>query len=409
MLKDSTNAQETCVIHRSMIVIAGCLVAACATVDADTQGLVKDKPASGPFVHTDRGFMVPYTQTIPGTDISFEMIPIPGGKFMMGSPDSEADREDDEGPQFEVVVEPFWMGKHEVTWAQYKHFMEMYTRFKKLQELNRRLVTDSNRADAVTIPTPLYDPSKTYERGEAPDDPAVTMSPYGARQFTKWLSLLTDRFYRLPSEAEWEYAARAGTGTAYSFGDDPEDLDDYAWYFENSLNEEVDLETYHTVGSKKPNPWGLYDMHGNVSELVLDEYRDDHYEQFEGKSVRWIDAIAWPTKRGPRVHRGGSWDSDPDRVRSAARGQTDEKEWKIQDPNTPKSPWWYTEEEARSVGMRIIRPLHEPSSREDRNRFWEEFAADVTGDISVRLEQGRAVLGIVDPQLPAVLKEIADE
>jgi formylglycine-generating enzyme len=384
------------------VVLAACVAA------GPTPGLVAEQPAEGPYIKTDKGFMVPYTETIPGTDITFEMVPIPGGEFVMGSPKDEADREDDEGPQFRVIVEPFWMARHEVTWAQYKRFFEgMYDPGKKLQPNGIREVTAANKADAVTIPTPLYDPSKTYERGEAPGEPAVTMTPYAARQFTKWLSLQVGQFYRLPSEAEWEYACRAGTTTAYSFGDDPDELGDYAWYWENSLKEAIDLEAYHAVGSKKPNAWGLYDMHGNVAELVLDEYRKDHYKQFSGRTVNWHEAIAWPTKRQPRVYRGGSWDSDPDRCRSAARGQTDDREWKIQDPNTPKSPWWYTEEEARAVGMRIIRPLSAPAGGE-RNRFWEDDVEEVVGDTQIRLEQGRALLLPVDKDLAGDVEKAKD-
>src|SRR5688572_17562376 len=100
-----------------------------------TPGLFTEKPANGPFVRVDNGYMAPYTENIPGTDITFEMIPIPGGEFLMGSPPNEAERNDDEGPQVRVTVEPFWMGKCEVGWGKYKSFMAMYDVFKKLQTL----------------------------------------------------------------------------------------------------------------------------------------------------------------------------------------------------------------------------------------------------------------------------------
>ncbi len=380
----------------------------CATLGAE-DGIVAEKPASGPFVQTGKGFMVPYAQIISGTNIRFEMIPIPGGKFRMGSPESEVKRNNDEGPQFEVIVEPFWMAKHEVTWEQYKYFMDMYRLFKDFEFRKIRIVSESNRADAVTVPTPLYDPDKTFERGDEPNEPAVTMTPYAARQFSKWLSGITGHFYRLPAEAEWEYACRAGSETAYSFGGDPRHLDDHAWHFANSIKKfpdsDEELEAYHAVGSKKPNAFGLYDMHGNVSELVLDEYRNDHYKQFAGKTVKALDTIAWPTRRSPRVHRGGSWDSDPEDCRSAARGQTDDEEWKLNDPNRHKSPWWYTEEESRAVGFRLIRPLDAPASTEERNKYWEETVEEVVLDVKTLLEyHRRGVLGLVDKDLPAAIK-----
>ena len=103
--------------------------------------------------------MVPYTSTIPGTDLSFEMVPVPGGTFMMGSPEDEEDRNDDEGPQIEVVVSPMWVAKTEVNWEQYKEFMSLYAIFKEFEAQGKRKVDDKNRVDAITAPTELYDPS----------------------------------------------------------------------------------------------------------------------------------------------------------------------------------------------------------------------------------------------------------
>ena len=261
-----------------MILLGG--LAACPALAAEAgPGWSATEPADGRFVKTDQGFMIPYTATIPGTKATFEMVPVPGGTFLLGSPDTEADRQEEEGPPLKVTVEPFWMGKYEVTWSEFKEFMRLYNMFKDFEFQKIRVVSDDNQNDAVTIPTPLYDPSYTFVLGEEPRHPAVTISRYSARQYTKWVSLLTGQFYRLPTEAEWEYACRAGTETAYSFGDDPADLDDYAWYYDNAD------ETYHEVGQKKPNAWDLHDMHGNVAELVLDQYAADAYAQSAGKSV----------------------------------------------------------------------------------------------------------------------------
>jgi sulfatase modifying factor 1 len=277
-------------------VIGGAMLTAPRTAaGANPVGVVDQKPAAEPAVEIDGKFMVPYVETIPGTKVEFEMIPIPGGEFLLGSPQDEADRGDDEGPQVLVRVAPFWIGKHEVTWAEYQAYMKMYNAFKQLQTLaaNRAATAadedgegwelvethawngdvDDPGVDGVTSPTPLYMPDHTYMAGDQPNQPAVTMTHYAARQFTKWLSGLTGQEYRLPSEAEWEYAARAGTTTPYSFGDDAGKAENYAW-----LDDNADYET-HPVGAKQPNAWGLFDMHGNVAEWTLDAYAEDAYEK----------------------------------------------------------------------------------------------------------------------------------
>ena len=198
--------------HRSpfgpLALLALCL--ATHDVTAADPGLSATPPATGPAIQTDQGYMVPYTATIPGTQVTFEMVPVPGGTYRLGSPEAETDRQADEGPQVEVKVEPFWIGKYEVTWSEYKEYMRLYNQLKEFGVKKVRAVNDQNTIDAVTIPTPLYDPSYTFSLGEDPRHPAVTMTRYAARQYTKWLSLLTSQFYRLPTEAEWEYACLRG-------------------------------------------------------------------------------------------------------------------------------------------------------------------------------------------------------
>ncbi len=365
-------------------------------------GLSPTQPEKGPFVKTELGYMVPYTDTIPGTDVTFEMVPIPGGTFTMGSPESEEGREEVEGPQFTVTVEPFWMAKTEVTWAQYKTYMRMYSVLKQFESKQIRRVTDDNRIDAVTAPTALYDPSFTYEFGEDPQLPAVTMTQYAAKQFTKWLSGITGEQYRLPTEAEWEYACRAGSKTAYSFGDNPAQLDEYAWHAGNS-----DYQP-HLVAQKKPNAWGLYDMHGNVWEWVIDEYSEDGYKRFAGKTLKASDAVVWPTKAYPRVVKGGSWDDEADRCRCAAKMGSNDREWKTEDPNLPLSPWWFTTDPSRAVGFRFIRPLH-PKPKAEMTKYWDADVEAIQLDVENRLQEGRGVLGVVDSELPNVIKELADE
>jgi formylglycine-generating enzyme required for sulfatase activity len=395
-------------------------IAAESSAAADHPGFGTEQPAEGRSVKTDDGYMVAYEESIPGTQIKFEMVPVPGGEFVVGSPADEPDRGGDEGPQVRVKVEPFWIGKCEVTWDEYRAFMGMYDGFKKLQlvaanhdkasgngadeywELVKSHAWDGKLeeewgVDAVTSATPLYDPSFTYGAGDQPTQPAVTMTQFAAKQYTKWLSGILGETYRLPSEAEWEYAARAGTTTAYSFGDAPEKLSDYAW-----LDDNADYQT-HPVGTKKPNAWGLHDMHGNVAEWTLDEYRAETYAGLGDGPVEAAIAVRWPTRVYPRVIRGGSWLDTAPALRSAARFKSEEQEWKLSDPNIPLSPWWYTEEAATGVGMRIVRPL-KTMSAEDKKRVWDPDVDDIRQDVRDRLREGRGALGVADEKLPAAVE-----
>ncbi len=309
----------------------------------------------------------PFTDQIPGTTVKFDMLPIPGGKFQMGSPAEEKKRKDDEGPQFQVQVDPFWMGKYTVTWAEYNVFLQNYYRMAKAE--NAPKIPTDKAADVVTYPTPMYelDAGPVLDRmGRGDRYPAVIMSQLAARQYTKWLSKKTGHFYRLPTEAEWEYACRAGTTTAYSFGDDRKQLKEYAWYFDNSALADGD-GAYHEVGLKKPNPWGLFDMHGNVAQWCIDQYAADWYKHFDGKSVAEAEAINWPTTQYPRAIRGGSWNSEAEECRSASRYGSDAK-LNLRDPQIPKSPHWLTE--GFWIGFRIISPVKEPPEGE-KNKWWE--------------------------------------
>ena len=290
-----------------------------------------------------------YTETIPMTDESFEMVLVPEGEFIMGSPANETNRKDDEGPQKKVAIDAFWMGKYEVTWNTFELF------FKQNQELFEDLEMDKRNAiDAITRPSPPYeDPS--YGMGKE-DFPAVSMSTYSALVFCKWLSEITGRFYRLPTEAEWEYAARAGSKTLYEFGDSIEQLEQYAVFYKNSNGK------YAKVGTKSPNKWGLYDMHGNVAEWTLDQYKPDAYVTMEEDNP-WVV----PRVIHPRVIRGGSWDDNAKDLRSAARRASSSNLQK-RDPQIPKSFWWFTD--SNFVGMRLVSPKDQPNP-EDQKKFWQ--------------------------------------
>jgi formylglycine-generating enzyme len=385
---------------------------------ADIVGIVTDDPGTPGAVAIQDGFMVPYEATIPDSTITFTMIPIPGGEFMLGSPQSEAQRRDDEGPQVRIKVEPFWMGKYEITWAEYQAFMEQYEVFKKLEELRftstrmdsakqelAKLPAVKNyfdkqslEVDAVTCPTPLYDSSFTYGPGEEPKQPAVTMTQFAAKQYTKWLSGITGQQYRLPTEAEWEYAARAGTSTAYYFGDNPEELGEHAWTTDNA-----EYQT-HEVGTRKPNAWGLYDVHGNAGEWVLDQYIADRNGALKD-GILVSDAVAWPTKLFPRVIRGGSWLASAEDCRIAARQPSDDPDWTLSDPNLPTSPWWFTEEAGTGIGFRIVRPLAKMDPALCK-KVWDADIERIQQDVADRLEEGRGAQTAADPLLPAAASEI---
>jgi formylglycine-generating enzyme required for sulfatase activity len=310
--------------------------------------LAADSEAPTTDPATTEAQMRPYTEVISGTNVTFDMVPIPGGSFTMGSPADEPGHQEDEAPQHPVRIEPFWMGKCEVTWNEY----EIWTFSLDIQrrKVNNIEPTKNDQiADALLRPTKPYT-DMTFGMGKE-GFPAICMTQWAAKCYCQWLSAKTGRYYRLPTEAEWEYACRAGTTTAYSFGDDPAELDQYAWYYDNSD------DAYHEVAKKKPNPWGLYDMHGNVAEWCLDAYSASFYKTLPADQPV-LNPYNPPKGPYPHVVRGGSWDDDADRLRSAAR-RASEKAWKIQDPQIPQSIWYFTD--ALFVGFRVVRPLVEPS------------------------------------------------
>ncbi|HWA99699.1 MAG TPA: formylglycine-generating enzyme family protein, partial [Pirellulales bacterium] len=230
------------------------------------------------------------------------------------------------------------------------------------RKLNNAPETDLDKlADALVRPTKPYT-DMTFGMGKE-RFPAICMTQHAAVKYCEWLSAKTGRYYRLPTEAEWEFACRAGTTTAYSFGDDPSKLGEYAWFYENSD------EKYHEVGQKKPNPWGVYDMHGNVSEWTADAYDPEYYAKLAGKLTK--NPLNVPTDVEPCTVRGGSWDDDPDRLRSAAR-RGSHKDWKQQDPQIPQSVWYYTD--ALFNGFRIVRPLTEPPEAEKKKYGFEDLS-----------------------------------
>ncbi len=301
---------------------------------------------------TQAADMKPYAQDLPWGGIHFDLVPIPAGKYVMGSPGSEAKRNPDEGPQHPVTIEAFWMGKTEVTWDEYEQFMYKEIEFAAV-EVDKANPYVNATADAVARPTKPY-VEMSFGMGKG-GYPAISMTHFAAVTYCKWLSAKTGRFYRLPTEAEWEYACRAGTTTQYSFGDDESRLGDYAWFTKNADSK------YQKVATKKPNPWGLYDMHGNVAEWVLDAY----VTSYSDAVLPFVPGVT----EYPHVARGGSWDDDPKSLRSSSR-RASSASWKMRDPQLPKSRWYLTD--AQFLGFRVVRPLKVPPADEIA-RYWTSF------------------------------------
>jgi formylglycine-generating enzyme required for sulfatase activity len=298
--------------------------------------------------------MKPYVEPIAGTDLKFEMVPIPGGEFVMGSPADEEKRGEDEGPQHPVKIAPFWMGKCEVTWDEYDQFaFSLDLKKKKNENVDPAKQPETEKlADAVTRPTPPY-ADQTFGFGRK-GQPAICITHHAAMEYCRWLSAKTGKVYRLPTEAEWEYASRAGSKGPFSF-EDASQIGDYAWYVENT-------EKPQPVGKKKPNPWGLHDIHGNVAEWCLDHYAADAYKQFPADKPTLGPVILPDAREYPYVARGGSWDDDAEKLRSAAR-RASNPEWSVQDPQRPQSIWWHTD--ATFVGFRVVRALSEQENLRD--------------------------------------------
>jgi formylglycine-generating enzyme required for sulfatase activity len=289
--------------------------------------------------------MQAYKVTIPGTDVSYDMVAIPAGEFRMGTPDSEAGRRKDEGPVHAVRIEPFWMSAHEVTWDEYRLFM-----FAKQAGEG---ATKDAQVDAVSRPTRPY-VEMSFGMG-INGYPAISMTQHAANKYAEWLSAKTGEFYRLPTEAEWEYACRAGSQSAFPWGDDATKLSEYAWFNDNADGK------YQKVATKKPNAWGLYDMLGNVMEWTLDQYGP--YSD-SGKTVTepWVVA----SKPYPHAVRGGSWADDAEKCRCGSRVASSAS-WKMQDPQLPKSIWYHTD--AQGLGFRLVRPLKAPGP-DEMFRYW---------------------------------------
>ena len=283
-----------------------------------------------------------YTETITtqaGEKVSFEMVLIPAGSFLMGSPESQAGRGNDEGPQHNVCLDPFYLCTTETTLelflAYYHETVSAKKDFLEVEQAKKDTAQAGSDVDAITGPTPVYgDLTLGYGR----QHPAMGATWHNAMTFCRWLSKKTGKEYRLPTEAEWEYASRAGTTSVFGFTDDPAQLGDYAWYKANSGAEG------HDVAKKKPNSWGLYDMLGNVREWVY-----DFYSRYTSGSAEQANPKG-PKTGKVHVARGGDFDSPAEELRCSARA-FEQEWWRSGDPQIPKSKWWLPE--MGFIGFRV--------------------------------------------------------
>lgn len=280
-----------------------------------------------------------FIQKIPNSSVNFTMQPIPGGSFIMGSPSTDKAAKTNEQPSKKINISPFWMGKYEVTHDEFQLFLK-----DEKTSLN-------NDADVVTRPSPQYI-DLSWGMGKEGGFPSNSMQQMTAIMYCRWLYKKTGIFFRLPTEAEWEYAARAGNTTIYPFGNNEALLGEYAWYSKNSGGK------YQKVGQKKPNKWGLYDMLGNVAEWTLDQYDKDYFTKIKQDES---NPEIKPVKKNVRTIRGGNYESTSAALRSASREYW-LPSWNVRDPQIPKSKWWLTD--APFAGFRIMRPEKQPTPAE---------------------------------------------
>ncbi len=292
-----------------------------------------------------------FTEKIPGTGLSFEMVAIPAGQFPMGSSKKEPFHKADESPMHPVKLSRFFMAKVEVSWDEYLEF------FKATSSQGRKEAEENENVDAISGPTPPWGaPDQGWGKGSRP---AITMSWKAANTYCKWLSKVTGKKYRLPTEAEWEYAARGGTKSPYFFEGSPKDytsdgffrkifgadttiINSYVAYKATSPSQTIE------PGSVKANAFGLKNMLGNVYEFCSDYYSPTAYAAYKKGVVN----PKGPKRGQEHVIRGGSFKSDAKDVRSAARDFTKTKAWLVTDPQMPKSVWWYSD--CVDIGFRVV-------------------------------------------------------
>lgn len=293
---------------------------------------------------------VNYEQELKLEKFNIKMVAVKGGVFEMGAREADTSHNENEKPKHTVKVDDFWIGKYEITWEEYDAFV--YGQFDEAQFESPSKLKEMGIDGVTGATSPYVDMSFGMGKGSFP---AVNMTQYAAIMYCKWLTSKTGVFYRLPTEAEWEYVCKKGKT------DEVKPLKDFVWYDENGG------EKYQETGSKKPNNLGIYDLLGNVSEWVLDQYSTSYYAN-SPKENPWNV----PSKLYPRVLRGGSWKDTASKTCCTSR-QASNPKWKRRDPQIPKSYWWHTD--APFIGFRIVRPKMQPS-KEEIKKYWLEAIVD---------------------------------
>ncbi len=298
-----------------------------------------------------------FTEKIPNSSVAFNMKAIPGGKFMMGSPDDEPFRRTDEGPVHEVELSPFFMAEIEVSWDEYMAFYVQTAAEGRSTDTEglRTGMDEETDADAISGATPPYgQPDQGWGMGQRP---AISFSYHAAETYCRWLSLVTGKTYRLPTEAEWEYACRAGSQEPYFFPGNPKKFEKTGLAARLSKNDTAVINTFviykgnspsktQLPESVKPNAFGLRNMAGNVAEFCADWYSPTAYTSTAVRNPKG------PADGTEHVIRGGTFQSTAGYVRSATRDYTRTEDWLKTDPQMPKSIWWYSD--CFNVGFRVV-------------------------------------------------------
>ena len=300
-----------------------------------------------------------FTETVPGTRAFINMVAIKGGTFTMGSQEGDKFSREDEYPAHQVTVSDFYMAELEITWDQYWAF---YSETMSEGRTKPETIYANNSrpdVDAVSGPTPPFGmPDQSWGMGSRP---AITMTHYAAETFCQWLRLKTGKDYRLPTEAEWEYAARGGTDSPYFFEGKPADYSEQGFWNGIFGADTTCINRYaiYALNSKgrtqepwrvAPNAFGLKNMLGNVMEYCQDWYAEDAYKQAGAAAVD----PKGPASGTDYVVRGGCYSDDASELRCAARRHSDYAAWLKTDPQNPKSIWWLSD--MKGIGFRIALP-----------------------------------------------------